>query len=397
MKKVLLVHNYYLHPGGEDTVFAAESSMLAAKGHTVLRYTVHNRFIEFLDRFTLFAKTLWNRQVYRELRKLISEERPEIVHFHNTFPLISPAAYYAARQSGAAVVQTLHNFRLLCPEARMFRNGATCELCIRRRFAWPSIRFACYQKSRAASSVVAIMLSLHRTLGTWKKAVDAYIALTEFARWKICEGDIAARRVHIKPNFLANDPGAGRGDGGYILFAGRLSAEKGLDTLFDAMKLVKNNITLKVVGDGPMRHALLDHIQRLKGVEYAGQKTHEEVLALMKGARMLVVPSVWYEGFPMTIVEAFASGCPVIASRIGSLIELIQHETTGLHVRPGDAADLAAKLDYTSGNQAHIDRMRRAARAVFESQYTMERNYKILMEIYEKASCEYRTRKHAGK
>jgi glycosyltransferase involved in cell wall biosynthesis len=384
----LLVHDFYKQPGGEDQVFALEHDMLQARGHRVVRYTVHNRFVDLLGKLSLFRKTLWNRLTYRELLRTIREEKPDVVHFHNTFPLISPAAYWAAKRAGVAVVQTLHNYRLLCPEARFFRGESTCELCLHRHFAWPAVRYACYQNNHASSMAVAAMLALHHAIGTWKKKVDRYIVLTDFARWKFCEGGIAPDKIAVKPNCLVEDPGAGRGDGGYVLFVGRLSPEKGLDTLLEAWSLLKKRPRLKIVGEGPLVHQVVERIQRLDGVEYLGTKTHDEVFALMKAAQMLVVPSLWYEGFPMTVVEAFASGLPVVASRLGGLSELVRHGETGLHFRPGDVADLAQKLDEIHEHPETLAPMRSNSRREFENKYTAQRNYEILIDIYERAMAE---------
>jgi glycosyltransferase involved in cell wall biosynthesis len=381
----LLVHNFYRQPGGEDQVFAVEHDMLHAKGHKVIRYTVHNRFIELMGKLSLFGKTLWNRLSYKEILRVIHEEKPDVVHFHNTFPLVSPAAYYAAKRAGVAVVQTLHNYRLLCPEARFFRGNSACELCLKKRFTWPAVRYACYQNSRANSAAVTAMLALHRAIGTWKNKVDSYIVLTEFARWKFCEGGLAPEKMTVKPNCLVEDPGPGRGEGGYALFVGRLSPEKGIDTLLDAWSLLKEKAALKIVGEGPQVHQIVERIQHLDGVEYVGKKTHDEVLELMKGARLIVVPSLWYEGFPMTMVEAYAAGLPVVASEVGGLSELVRHGETGLHFPAGDVAALAERLSHLQEHPDKLAHMRHEARREFENKYTAQRNYEMLIDIYEKA------------
>jgi glycosyltransferase involved in cell wall biosynthesis len=389
--KPLLVHNYYRQPGGEDVVFAVESSLLSSRGHTVLRYTLHNRSVELLGTFSLFFRALWNRHTYKELLHLIRTEAPDVVHFHNTFPLISPAGYHAAKRGGAAVVQTLHNYRLLCPEARFFRGGTTCELCLKRSVPLPAVRYKCYQGSYLRSAGVSAMLALHRLIGTWKNQIDAHVVLSDFARRKFCEGGFPPDKIAVKPNCLVDDPGQGRGDGGYILFVGRLSPEKGLETLLQAWPLLETHARLKIVGDGPLAHDAMQRVQRFETVEYLGRKTHDDVLALMKGAQALVVPSLWYEGLPMTVVEAYATGLPVVASRLGGLAELVRDGETGLHFRAGDAADLAARLAPVLGNADHLQRMRREARREFEAKYTAERNYKLLIEIYEKAIEAVRT------
>lgn len=251
--KVLLIHNYYQQPGGEDQVFASEAALLEAHSHCVVRYTVHNDRVAEMSPLPLVQATLWNKTVHRELRTLICKERPQVVHFHNTFPLISPAAYYAAKAEGVPVVQTLHNYRLLCPSQGgiLLRNGEVCEDCLGKFWPWPGIVHSCYRDSKAATTVHAIMLSLHRALQTWTTMVDVYIALTEFARQKFIQGGLPSEKIVVKPNFVYPDPSPGEGQGGYALFVGRLTPEKGIDTLLAAWERLHTKIPLKIVGMVP--------------------------------------------------------------------------------------------------------------------------------------------------
>jgi glycosyltransferase involved in cell wall biosynthesis len=357
---------------------------LEARGHRVLRYTVHNDQVAEMNRPALAKATVWNQVVYRELRGLIRRERPQVAHFHNTFPLISPAAYYAARAEGVPVVQTLHNYRLLCPNALFFREGRVCEDCLGKAFPWPGVAHACYRESRPASGTVAAMLFAHRTLGTWKGAVDLYVALTEFARRKFVEGGLPSEKIVVKPNFVDPDPGMGQGRGDYVLYVGRLSKEKGLDTLLAAREQFGEEVPLKLVGDGPLAPQVAEAARRQK-LEWLGQLPKDRVLGLMKEARALIFPSVWYEGFPMVIAEAYAVGLPVIASDLGSMSSLIDHRCTGLRFRPGDPGDLAAQVRWTVTHSELLDVMRQGARAKFEAEYAAERNHRLLLEIYEQA------------
>src|SRR5437773_765730 len=228
--KILVVHNYYKQAGGEDQCVAAEVEMLQAHGHEVTQYVLHNDAIDRMSRLEVATRTIWSRRAYREIRELIHSHRPEIAHFNNTFPLISPAAYYAARAEKVGVVQTLHNFRLLCPNALFFRAGRVCEDCLGKSIPWPGVVHKCYRGSRAASATTAAMLAVHRMLGTWREAVDTYIALTDFGRQKFIEGGLPPEKIAVKPNFVHPDPGPGAGTGGYAIFVGRLSEEKGLQT-----------------------------------------------------------------------------------------------------------------------------------------------------------------------
>src|SRR5918992_2255733 len=383
--KVLAVHNRYQQPGGEDQVFLAETALLESYGHSVVRYSTHNDRVAAMNRLALAGNTLWNSSTYQELRTLIRQERPQVAHFHNTFPLVSPAGYYAARAEEVPVVQTLHNYRLLCPNALFFRDGGVCEDCLGKAVPWPGIVHKCYRGSRMASGVVATMLTAHRVLRTWTEMVDVYVALTEFARRKFVEGGLPAESTVVKPNFVYPDPGPGEGRGGYALFVGRLSPEKGVGTLLAAWERLKEQIPLKVVGDGPLAESVVEAASRYPHIEYLGYRSPEEVHALMKEASMLVFPSEWYEGFSRVMAEAFATATPIIAAEIGAAAELVEHGHTGLRFRPGDPEDLAAQVGWFFSHPEEHAWMRRAVRAEYEAKYTAQRNYQMLLEIYELA------------
>lgn len=381
--RVAVAHNRYQRPGGEDQVFAAECDLLAARGHMAIRYTVDNSEVAAMPHAALAKATLWNSDQYSKLRALFQETRPAVVHVHNTLPLISPAVYYAARAEGAAVVQTLHNYRFSCVNGLFFRDGRVCEDCLGRTVTWPGILHACYRGSRAASGTVAAMLTYHKLRGTYHQKVDQYIALTDFSRAKFIEMGLPEAKITVKPNFVAPDPGLGAGDGGYALYVGRLSEEKGVRTLVTAWKNLGAKIPLKVVGSGPVASEL--GAAEVVGVEYLGQVPRDDVLQLMQGASIVVFPSLWYEGFPMTIVEAFATGTPVVASRIGNPAAIVDHGRTGVHFEPGNAEDLVTQVEWLLDHPAELTRMRAEARAEYEAKYTAEVNYAQLMAIYEKA------------
>jgi glycosyltransferase involved in cell wall biosynthesis len=385
VRTVLLVHEYYQQPGGEDQVFAAERGLLEDWGHRVVSYVDHNDRIQDMSYSRLTCDTIWSRKAYRELRKLVRKEKPQVVHFHNTFPLISPAAYYAVKAEGVPVVQTLHNYRLLCTNAHFFRDGHVCEDCIGKTLPWPGVLHSCYRDSRAASGTVAAMLTTHRALQTCTKMVDTYVVSTEFARQKFIQGGLPAEKVVVKPHFVRPDPGLGMGRGGYALFVGRLSLEKGADTLVSAWEHIGRKLPLKIVGDGPLAPRVDEVARRVPGVEWLGQQPLEEVYRLMGGAHFLVFPSELYETFGRVAIEAFANGTPVVASKIGAIAELVDHYRTGLHFRPGDPKDLAARVEWALRHPAELARMRREARAEFETKYSAERNYQLLRRIYEAA------------
>ena len=382
--KILVVHNFYQQAGGEDQVFLSEARMLEKNGHEVLRFTEDNDRVAGMGRLELAAATVWNREAYGRIHDLVRAERPEVVHFHNTFPLLSPSCYYAARNAGAAVVQTLHNYRLLCPAATLLRDGKPCEDCVGALIPWHGVQHACYRGNRVASAGVAAMLAVHNAAGTWTKAVDAYIALTEFSRARFIAGGLPAERVYTKPNFTEPDPGMGPGGESY-LYAGRLSPEKGLNVLIDAWASNPAFPKLKIIGDGPQAEWLQTQIATLPNVVWLGRVPREQVLEAMKTSKALILPSVWYENFPVTIVEAYATGLPVIVSDAGTLPELVRVGSTGFVFQSGNSASLAASVQQMECAPERYFDMKEATRATFKNSYGEDRNYLLLLSIYRNA------------
>jgi glycosyltransferase involved in cell wall biosynthesis len=383
--RILVVHNRYLIRGGEDESVAAEQELLRQNGHEVDLHEERNERVADLGQLRVALRTVWSLESHRRLRQRLRRRKYDLVHVHNFFPLISPAVYYAARAEGVPVVQSLRNYRLLCPNAELFRSGRLCEDCVGRRVPWPGIVHGCYRGSRSATTAVATMLAVHNYLRTWQRMVDLYIAVTRFARDKLIEGGLPAERVVVKPNFVEGAPTPGTGTGGYALFVGRLSAEKGLATVLEAWQRLGAAIPLKIVGEGPLAESVEAAAARELGVECLGRRPLEEVYELMGGARFLVFPSEWYEPFGRVAVEAFARGTPVIASDTGGMAELIDDRRTGRLFRPGDAGDLAGVVGWALDHPEELARMRVQARAEFEANYTAERNYRLLMAIYRQA------------
>ena len=303
--KVLFVHNFYQQPGGEDKVFCEEVKMLRTRGHTVNEFTVHNDEVDSLSRWSLARKTFWNNAIYQELRETIRCDRPDVVHFHNTFPLVSPAGYYAAHDEGVRVVQTLHNYRLMCPTGTLYRNERVCEDCAGRRLAWPGILHRCYRHSTLATGLSAAMLAYHRYRGTWTNLIDVYIALTEFSRQKFIEGGLPAAKIVVKPNFVLDDPGEGQGGGGYAVFVGRLVSYKGVKTLLEAWRQLDGGVPIKIVGDGPLRDAVSAAARSGTRIEWLGHRAPFEVHAILAAAEVMIFPSECYENCPLTIIEFF--------------------------------------------------------------------------------------------
>lgn len=397
--KILLVHNYYQQPGGEESCFADEVALLQNHGHEVLTYVRHNNELKSISALSAARKTIWNQETYHDLKALLRKSRPDVAHFHNTFPLISPSAYYAMQEQNIPVVQTLHNFRLLCPGSLFFRHGRPCEKCSSKIFAWPGILHACYRQDRAATAVVAAMLAVHRLLKTWPHKVDRFIAVSNFVRQKFIEAGFPAERIVVKPNFLAasldatpvetNDESGGRES---ALFVGRLSCEKGVGTMLETWRRGNIKIPLRIVGDGPLAPVVRTAAAENATITWLGQQPAAEVHALMRRAALLIFPSECYETFGRVAMEAFAAGTPVIAAGSGAIAEIVSHGTTGLHFEPGNASDLAAKVQWALEHPEEIKRMGMAARKVYEDRYTAGKNHQMLMQIYQQAAESQRMR-----
>lgn len=390
--RILTVHNKYKFRGGEDVLREAEDALLRSRGHFVDSYIKDSAEINGFGVFRAGLKAVWSKEAYADVRRRVREEKIDVLYCHNLLPLISPSVYYAARRERAAVVQMIGNYRLLCTNGFLFRDGKICEECVGKIVPYPSVKHACYRNSTLGSGVVASMQSLHRTLDTYRDQVDLYIAVSDFVKMKIVEsGLLPADKIAVKPNFVGRDYGAGDGAGNFALFVGRLSAEKGLKTLLAAWEKLPT-ARLKIVGEGPLETEVRRAAEANPNVEWLGAKTSAEVAELMGAAAFLVFPSEWYEAFGLVCIEAFARGTPVVGARIGAIAGLVEHERTGLHFEPMNANDLAAKIEWLLANPAHLKSMRREARAEYEAKYTAEANYPILMDIYRRAVSQARSR-----
>jgi glycosyltransferase involved in cell wall biosynthesis len=385
--KIFLVHNFYQLPGGEDTALQRERELLVAAGHEVTSYHRYNDEItrySWSKKATLPVRTLWAWDSYSGIRRLVELSKCDVAHFHNTFPLISPAAYYACREARVPVVQSLDNPRLLCPAATFVRDHRICQDCLNKKIPWPAVFHACYRKSSIQSVVVTAMLVLHRWLKSWARLVDCFLVATEFYRRKFIEGGLPAEKIAVKPHFV-NDPGTRGSIGQYALFVGRLSVEKGIDTLLDAWTRL-GNIPLKIRGEGPLMPKVQEFAQRSCGsIEIVPRLDREGLSELIKKSRFLIWPSEgYYETFGFVAVEAFSCGVPVIASRVGVAEEIVKNRRTGLHFIPGKADNLAAKVAWAWAHPDEMGAMGHTARSEYEARYTAERNYEMLMEIYQR-------------
>jgi glycosyltransferase involved in cell wall biosynthesis len=380
---ILLVHSRYQFRGGEEECRDAEATLLREMGHQVDIYEEDNRLIHQINPLSLAVNTIWSKDAYKAIQKQLKARAYDVVHVHNFFPMLSPSIYYAAETAGVPVVQTLHNYRLLCPNGLFFRDNRICEDCLGKSIPWPSMLHACYRGDHAATAVTAAMLAVHRAFHTWQSKVNIYIALTEFARLKFIAGGLPAEKIVVKPNFIHPDPEIGNGSGSYALYVGRLSVEKGLNVLLSAWESVQEKIPLKIVGDGPLADQVAEAVARLPHVEWLGQKLLSEVYALMGDATVVIFPSSWYETFGRIVIESFAKGTPVIVVDLGAAAELVDHGRTGLHFRLGNSEDLAEKVEWILSHPTEMTQMRREARTEFKTKYTGSINYQKLMNIYD--------------
>jgi len=382
--KILTVHNSYLQRGGEDAVADMESRLLRDHGHDVECYRQSNVGIHEMPAMALACASIWSHRSAAAIDQSCAAFQPDLIHAHNTFPLISPALYWLAARRKIPIVLTLHNFRLLCPQAMFLREGKNCEACL-GKLPWRAVTRKCYRNSLSQSGAVAVVLTAHRAIGTYRNKVTSYIAPSEFSRGKFVAGGFPPERIHIKPNFVdvAETPEWTGRKGG--LFVGRLSPEKGLGVLIEAMEGMRGDAAadcpyrrIRVVGSGPME----GQAKKQFGDRYLGAKSAAEVLDLLRTSLFLVVPSTCGESFGLVVIEAFSCGVAVIASNHGALGELVEDGVTGLLAIPGDAADLARKIQWACDHPDKMLSMGRAARAEYLKRYCASENYKLLMDIY---------------
>jgi glycosyltransferase involved in cell wall biosynthesis len=386
--KIIIAHNRYKLPGGEDVVFEQERDLLEREGHEVLVYCQSNKDVESypgLKRWVLLKKAIWSEDTYRDFGEMLRREKPDVVHVHNIWVLISPSIYEACKDAGVPVVQTFHNYRLMCPAGTFFRDGKICEECLSHG-QWRSVLHGCYRDSRVITGAKALMLGIHRRKGTWA-GIDYYITLSQFSRNQFLRGGFPAEKLFVKPNFVHPDPGFCADKDDYAVFVGRLSPEKRVSTILGAWTQLPSSIQLMIIGGGPETARLEKNaaLQGLTNVHFKGHLPRDRALMLMRHARFLIFSSEWYENFPVTIAEAFACGVPVICSKMGAMQEIVEDHRTGLHFMPGSEKDLAAKVEWAWNHPEPMLEMGRAARLEYETKYTAEKNYPLLMEIYRHA------------
>ena len=384
--KILIAHNRYQQFGGEDQVVAAEAGMLSRNGHRVEHLSFDNEGIQGGPaKVGAALSSFFSLSSYDRALKVLEGFGPDVLHVHNFIPNLSPSIFFASKRARVPVVQTLHNYRLICANALLYRDGSVCEECVQADSFLPGVRHGCYRGSRVGSAIVGANMALHSSLGTWVQRINRYIVLTEFAAQKLSLR-VPPSLIRVKPNFVP-DRGAGEANGDFLLYVGRLSQEKGLETLIAADKLGPLPLPVVIVGDGPLRGTLEEACARPgTRLRMIGRQSGDEVLLWMKRAAALLLPSTCYEGFPMTIAEALSVGLPVIASRTGGIPEIVPDCLCGLLHTPGDPKALVSTVEEFSRMVPEtLSAMRVAARNRYLEKYSEVRNHVELIRIYEEA------------
>lgn len=385
-KKILIVHNYYQIPGGEDTVVDNEKQLLIKNGHEVILYTRHNNEIKskkLIEKIILPFETMFSLKTYKEIKEVIQKERIDLVHVHNTLPLISPSVYYAANKMKVPVVQTIHNFRLICPGATLTNRNYICEKCIEKNLLF-SIKNRCYRKSFFQTIVIALTLKFNRIIGSYKK-VNKYIALTDFNKKKLSKV-LDKKNICVKPNFQYKDIKVNKiSEKKYFVFIGRLDKLKGINFLVETWTNISDK-TLLIIGLGPEENAIKNYIYKnnIENIKVLGFKDSNEIINILKDSIAIIVPSQWYEGFPMTIIEALSCGVPIIGGNIGNVSQIVKHNYNGLLFQYNDKKDLIKNIKKLEDKEL-LKKLSEGAIEDYKINYNKEKNYEKLIEIYNEA------------
>lgn len=378
------MHNHYKISAGEDTVFYAEASLLEQHGHEIHMLTLSNNDVNsFKEKLGAALGVVYNVTSAHRVEQAILSFRPDVVHVHNFFPLVSPAVFYVAHKHRVPVVMTLHNYRLICPSSYLHYNGKLHLENIHKVFPLRAVLEKAYRNSLIETVSVVLATGVHKLLGTWQNKVDRFIALTQNGADLFLNSSLKPKpeQLVVKPNFTADlQLGASVRDN-YFLYVGRLSPEKGIETLLKAS--VKYPFKLKIIGDGSLKGLVETYAASYPNIEYLGYQKLDRVVQELKHSKALIFPSEWLETFGMTIVEAFSTGTPVIAAKIGGAGQLVEDGVNGLHYTPGDAEELANKVKCLEQDEALCHELGKNARRSYEENYTAEANYKMLITIYE--------------
>lgn len=386
--RIIVAHNRYKFAGGEDTVARNEIAMLRAHRHDVAAIEPDNSQIRTSsDSLRAAASLFGSQRSYTSMQRLIGEFRADLVHIHNWFPLLSPSVITAAVDARVPVVQTLHNFRMICANGVLYRNGRPCQQCVGKSLPLAGAAHACYRDSHVGSALVSAAFAYHRVVNTWD-GVSRFIALSEFQRDLLVRGGLPRERICLKPNFVSDPGQIGPGSGDYCLFVGRLTPEKGIRTALRAWEDHNLKLRLRIVGDGPLRNEVARRAADNASIEYLGPRTSAQVAAHMANARALIFPSEWCEPFALTIIEALSHGTPVIAADMGSVPCIVRNAETGYLFEPGKAVDLARAVASLEIEEPRYTSIRSTCRALYKTRYTEAINYPILMQVYAAAMQE---------
>lgn len=382
--KILFIHNKYRQHGGEDVAVELETSLLKERGHEVELLLFSNDEASANGALRSAINAVYNRAAVKKVRQAIQHFGPAIVHVHNWFFAASPSIFYAAKKEGVPVVMTIHNYRFVCANALLLRNEQPCELCVNKTWPLDGIRYKCYHNSTSQTAMVTAVTGIYKTMGTWQKKIDNYIVLTPFAKSRLVGSSFKAdpHKLIIKPNFIP-DPGEGnpvRED--FFLFAGRVSIDKGVHILAKAFS--QTNLKLVIAGEGPEKDVLQRQYANASNITFAGRQNRAALLDMMKRCKAVIFPSLWYEGLPFVILEAFATATPVIASKLGNMAEVITHAVNGYHFTPGDAMELQSAAEAMDRGGTQVQQLYGNARQTYLEKYHPDIHYKSILSIYEK-------------
>jgi len=375
--KIVQAHNFYRFSGGEDTVVSNEKKLLESNGNEVFSFFKNNKDIDQFSarkKLLLLKNSAWSKSTFIKFDAFLKRTQPDVCHVHNFLPLLSPSVYDACIKNNVPIVQTLHNYRLICSNGLLLRNGLVCEDCLGKS-PMGAVTKKCYRNSMLQTYAVANMLKQNNKNNTWSTKVDRYICLTEFAKQKFVTHGLPEEKLIVKPNFVEERNFEGEKEN-YYVFVGRLEKEKGVDLLIRIAP--KLNITLKIIGEG----SFASNLKQCKNVELIGKKSHKETLNYIQKAKALIFPSIWYEGMPMTILEAFSLKTPVIASNIGAMQSIITDKKNGFLFKINSETTLLEALKFIIENEKEAEKISNFAYQEFKNKYSKQSNYKILSSIY---------------
>lgn len=387
--KILIIHNEYKKPGGEDVVLNQEEKLLKDNNHTVEKFIISNNQIDnsnLLSSLKLGLNTIWSKISYRDVKEKVKEFKPDIVHIHNTFPLLSPSIYWAIKSEGVPVVQTVHNYRLTCANGLLLKGGKPCEECIGSTFFLPGIKNKCYRNSTKSTIPVTSMLTFNKLIGTYNKKIDGYITLTSFAKEMLSKSNIPSNKIYVKPNFINAPfyaPTSSVERKNQYVFLGRAAHEKGLDLLLDSVESFDSNFKLLIVGDGPQKDELQEKYKLNKNIIWKGWLSRESAINILKESKGLIIPSRVYEGFPLVCLESLSVGTPIIAPNHAGFPEIVKDNMHGYLFKPSNNKSLQENIEKLFRlSEVEWQKMSNACRDLYIKDFSPESNYKQLMNIY---------------